>query len=118
MKIPAFLTVLNETEQYLKEFLNTYPEYSIEILSASVENAEAKYERLMALMETAWKKIFPSTSFFLEGTSYYLKEDYFLSMEENVTVRSNFRYMPVILHSHQFIELNYVLRSEDSYMIM
>ncbi|MDE6882518.1 MAG: cupin domain-containing protein [Lachnospiraceae bacterium] len=39
-------------------------------------------------------------------------------MEENVTVRSNFRYMPVILHSHQFIELNYVLRSEDSYMIM
>ncbi len=77
MKVPAFLTELNETEQYLKKFLNTYPEYSIGILSASIENAEAKYERLMTLIETEWKKVFSSTSFFLEGTSYHLKEDFF-----------------------------------------
>ncbi len=37
--------------------------------------------------------------------------------QENVTMRKNLRYMPLLLHSHQFIEINYVLKSSGSVMI-
>ena len=118
MQISDDLEILNEKEKFLEKFLSAYPVYDIRVFRPAAEDADEQYDHLMKLMKKEWAKSFPGTPFFLEDTSYYLKEDFFLRPEENVTIRANLRYMPVILHSHQFIELNYVVRSEGSTMVL
>ncbi|MBR2259577.1 MAG: helix-turn-helix domain-containing protein [Blautia sp.] len=114
----SFLKELNEKECFLKKFLSAYPMFYTKVLHPAMEDADKQYTHLITLMKKEWVKSYPGTVFFLEDTSYYLKEDFFLQPEENVTIRLNLRYMPVILHSHQFIELNYVVRSDNSFMVL
>lgn len=110
------LEILTEKELFLKRFLEHYPEYRSVIIGQSVHK-ETDYDRLMYLMKSQWHKELPNHPFFLEGTSFHLEEDFFIPMEENVSVRQGFRYMPLILHSHQFIELNYIVKSNGCFMV-
>lgn len=110
------LAELNEKEIFLKDFLRENPEYQTAVIG-SADSRDSDYERLIRLMKNKWGKEFPDRSFFLEGSSYYLAENFFVPQEENVRIIKNLRYMPFILHSHQFIEVNYVVCSSGSAMI-
>lgn len=41
----------------------------------------------------------------------------FIPENQNVCILKNLRYMPLLMHSHQFIEINYVLKSDHSLLI-
>lgn len=116
IEILSSLTELNDAEKFLLNFLKNYPEYRLRVVGLS-DKDETAYEHLLNLMSKMWKQYFPKVPFFLEGTSYYLNEDFFIPQDQNVAIRQNLRYMPFILHSHQFIELNYVLAGSGSSMI-
>ena len=105
---------LNHIELFLKEFLNHYPEYQTKIISNTMPS---DYDHLMYLLEKEWTKKYPELPFFLAGSSPHLGEDFFISPSQNVSVIKNLRYFPFILHSHQFIEVNYVVCSDNSSII-
>ena len=42
---------------------------------------------------------------------------FFIPENQNVCILKNLRYMPLLMHSHQFIEINYVLKSDHSLLI-
>ncbi len=107
---------LNECEIFLKKFIQDYPRYAIEIINAD-ESSIDRYHKLISILEKDWYKNFPGSNFFLPTESTYLHEDFFLLGSENVTMRKNLRYMPLLMHGHQFIEINYVLNSADSELI-
>ena len=110
------LTELNEIEQYLKSFLKSYPRYTTEVIGLS-DHRDEEYRKLMDQMRAAWKISIKDQPFFLENTSYHLDEEFFIAPNSNVSVIKNLRYMPLTLHSHQFIELNYVLSAKECAMI-
>lgn len=107
---------LNHIEQYLKKFLDDFPVYQNTIIGLKDES-DYEYDNVYTLMKKYWDKSAKKEDFFLDKNAYYIKEDFFLLPQENVTMRKNLRYMPLLLHSHQFIEINYVLKSSGSYMI-
>ena len=107
---------LNHIEQYLKSFLDDYPAYQNSIIGLR-DNSDEEYDNIYALMKKYWDRKIKDEDFFLEKNAFYIKEDFFLMPNENVTMRKNLRYMPLLLHSHQFIEINYVLKSAGSSMI-
>lgn len=118
MKETAFgehLLNLNPTECFLKDFIRDYPQYQKIMIGLSGQK-ESEYEQLMYLMRKEWKRKMPDQPFCLEGSSYCLMEDFFIQEDENVSVWRNLRYMPYILHSHQFIELNYVYSGCECYL--
>lgn len=108
--------ILNDIEVYLKNFIEAFPLYQNKIIGLE-DGSERAFEDTYALMKKMWKKNFKNEAFFLDKNLFYIREDFFLLPQENVTMRKNLRYMPFILHSHQFIEINYVLNSANSYMI-
>lgn len=115
-ELTAALQQLNEIEQFLKAFLQDHPEYRTALIG-STGAYEADYDSLIAQLRIRWKRFFPETPFFLENSLYNLKEGFFIPEGENVRIIKNLRYMPMILHSHQFIEVNYVVRSGGSRIV-
>ena len=107
---------MNELELYLKGFLENYPSYKHYVIGMG-ENSDDDYDNIYRLMEKFWEKKYKKREFFLDKNTLYISEDFFLLPNENVTMRKNLRYMPLLLHSHQFIEINYVLKSAGSQMI-
>ncbi len=107
---------LNEIETFLKDFLKDYPSYGLDIFE-EFETEDKHDSHLYQLLSKEWQKKHASEPFFLDPQISYIQEDFFLQPQENVTMRKNLRYMPLILHAHQFIEINYVLKSADSVMI-
>ena len=107
---------LNDIEIFLKQFLEDYPSYSLDVVDEK-EDSFDKYSQLVSLMDSEWKKKNKNKKFFLENNISYVTEDFFLKPDENVTMRKNLRYMPLIMHSHQFIEVNYVINSAGACMI-
>ncbi len=59
---------------------------------------------------------YPNDSFSDEGGSMYLLSDYFFSHQE-ISVSKHNRYADYPYHSHQFLELNYVLSGEFQQVI-
>lgn len=114
--IPDNIYELNETERFLKDFLQEYPAYRFDLVGNG-ENSDREYHQLLSVMQQRWNQKKKGTPFFLKDAVYQLKEDFFLLSGENVTMRRNLRYLPLIMHSHQFIEVNYVLSSSGSSMI-
>ena len=115
-RLTETLVDLNDTEVFLKEFLCLYPEYRIALVGQSGA-FDSDYDRLIYRIRSKWKEKFPNKAFFLEDSFYNLKEDFFIPSGENVCIIKNLRYMPMILHSHQFIEVNYVVSSSGSLII-
>ena len=109
------LLPLNDTEHFLKNFLKKFPVYQTKIINP-LEN-EPDYIYLLHLLETEWHKQLPDQTFFLTGSSGHLSEDFFIPENQNVCILKNLRYMPLLMHSHQFIEINYVLKSDHSLLI-
>ena len=107
---------LNDLEQFLKQFLEENPYYSLNIIGQK-DDSEEGFDDIYEIMRRSWKKRYKNKDFFLETDPYYIREDFFLNPQENVTMRKNLRYMPLLMHSHQFIEVNYVLESAGSMMI-
>ena len=107
---------LNELERFLKSFTSKHQIYREQIVG-SKEQDDNEFSTLLHMMEREWNKIMPGKEFFLKNTSYHLEENYFIPYTKNVSIVKNLRYMPLILHSHQFIEVNYVLKSGESYYI-
>lgn len=107
---------LNHIEQFLKCFLADFPEYKHNVIGIN-NNSGEDYDKIYALLKKYWDKKYKDENFFLDRNSYYIKEDFFLLPQENVTMRKNLRYMPLLLHSHQFIEIDYVLKSAKSEML-
>lgn len=107
---------LNELELFLKSFTSKYPMYREQLIGKEAQD-ESEYNTLLHIMEREWNKTMPGEDFFLKNTSYYLEENYFIPDNKNVSIIKNLRYMPLILHSHQFIEVNYVVKSGDSYYL-
>lgn len=107
---------LNSVEHFLKKFIHNYPRYGIDIINTTDSSID-KYRKLLSILEREWKKDFPDSSFFLPAEAAYINEDFFLLGHENVTMRKNLRYMPLLMHGHQFIEIDYVLNSADSELI-
>lgn len=75
IEILSSLTDLNDAEKFLLNFLKSYPEYRLRVIGSS-DKDETAYEHLLNLMSKMWKQYFPKVPFFLEGTSYYLNEDF------------------------------------------
>lgn len=109
------LTELNHIENFLKEFLEKFPGYKTRIINPAVN--EKDYGYLLHLLEKEWYHTFPEDTFFLSGSSSYIAEDFFIPTNTNVRVLRNLRYMPLLLHSHQFIEIDYVLKSDQSFLL-
>ena len=109
------LLQLNPIESFLKNFLEKFPSYQDKIITPA--RNEHDYNYLLHLLEQEWKQKFPDNPFFLNGSSTYLSEDFFIPHDKNVCVLKNLRYMPLLLHSHQFIEINYVMKSDSSIFI-
>lgn len=107
---------LNELERFLELFTSKHQIYREQIIGRD-EQDENEYSTLLRIMEREWNKIMPKKDFFLKNTSYHLEENYFIPYTKNVSIIKNLRYMPLILHSHQFIEVNYVVKSGESYYI-
>ncbi|MCR4744209.1 MAG: AraC family transcriptional regulator [Lachnospiraceae bacterium] len=107
---------LNRIEQYLKSFLEDYPLYRNSVIGLKDDSSE-DYDKIYALLKNYWDKRIKDEDFFLDKNTFYIKEDFFLLPQENITMRRNLRYMPLLLHSHQFIEINYIHKSNDSFMI-
>ena len=107
---------LNKMEIFLKSFTAKWPIYREKIIGKS-EQDDNEYNTLIRMMEGEWNKTMPGETFFLKNTSYHLEENYFIPYTKNVSIIKNLRYMPLILHSHQFIEVNYVVKSGESYYI-
>lgn len=110
------MKVLTEQELFLKAFTTKYPIYREQLIGKDTQD-ENEYNTLLRFMEKEWNKLMPDKEFFLKNTSYHLAENYFIPYTKNVSIIKNLRYMPLILHSHQFIEVNYVVKSSDSYYI-
>ena len=100
-------------EIFLKRFIERHPEYSSRVLGRS-KSYEAEYNDLMRIMRREWLQTFPSEPFFLEETAFMLDEDFMIPDTENAVFLRNLRYMPLLQHTHQFIELDYVLSAADS----
>lgn len=109
------ISELNDKELFLRNFLEDYPPYKRNVIGIN-DGSDADYDYAYQLMEARWKKRSDS-DFFLEKDPHYVREDFFLLPHENVTMRKNLRYMPLFLHAHQFIEVNYVLSSGNCSMI-
>ena len=109
------LLPLNDTEHFLKNFLKKFPVYQTKIINPLAN--EQDYIYLLHLLETEWHKQLPDQTFFLTGSSGHLSEDFFIPENQNVCILKNLRYMPLLMHSHQFIEINYVLKSDHSLLI-
>ena len=109
------LLQLNPIESFLKNFLEKFPSYQDKIITPA--RNEHDYNYLLHLLEQEWKQKFPDNPFFLNGSSTYLSEDFFIPHDKNVCVLKNLRCMPLLLHSHQFIEINYVMKSDSSIFI-
>ena len=109
------LLQLNPIESFLKNFLEKFPSYQDKIITP--DRNEHDYNYLLHLLEQEWKQKFPDNPFFLNGSSTYLSEDFFIPHDKNVCVLKNLCYMPLLLHSHQFIEINYVMKSDSSIFI-
>ena len=107
---------LSHIELYLRSFLKDYPAYRNSIIGLK-DDSDREYDNVYSLMKKYWDKKIKNEDFFLDKNALYIKEDFFLLPQENVTMRKNLRYMPLLLHSHQFIEINYVLKSNGSFMI-
>lgn len=107
---------LNSLELFLKSFTSKYPEYREQIIHKKGQT-DPDYDTLLRIMEREWKKQNTGEDFFLKNTSCHLDENFFIPYSKNVSIIKNLRYMPLILHSHQFIEVNYVLKSGESYYI-
>ncbi len=107
---------LNYIEEYLKSFLSDFPVFQNFVIGLK-SDSDMDYDNLYELMKKNWDKRIKDEDFFLDKNIFYIKEDFFLLPQENVTMRKNLRYMPLMLHSHQFIEINYVLKSAGSFMI-
>ena len=116
LKLTDHFAGLNDIEKFLKEFLDEHSEYRTAVIGLD-DSRESDYNRLMRLLKNKWERQFPERPFFLEGSSYNLEEDFFIPPQENVRMIKNLRYLPFILHSHQFIEVNYVISSNGSSMI-
>lgn len=112
-KIESDLLQLNPFEAYLKNFIDKYPQYRTMIIGTS-QQKKYDYKHLMSLLIEEWNNCFPDEEFFLRNSSYHLNEDFFIPPASHVSTFKNLRYMPLILHSHQFIEVNYVLKSAGS----
>lgn len=113
MKLEKKMLELNETENFLKLFMEKHPTYREMILGKDIQD-QKEYDELMHKMEHDWKKALPEKEFFLKNTSYHLEENFFIPYSQNVNIIKNLRYMPLILHSHQFIEVNYVVQADKS----
>ena len=100
-------------EIFLKRFIERHPEYRSHVLGRS-KSYEAEYNDLMRIMRREWLQTFPSEPFFLEETAFMLDEDFMIPDTENAVFLRNLRYMPLLQHTHQFIELDYVLSAGDS----
>lgn len=107
---------LNEIELFLKRFLNDYPQYQLDVVGEKA-GSDANMDRMISVLKNSWKTQMGNKKFFLEDDASYIKEDDFLGSEENVTMKKNLRYMPLLMHSHQFIEINYVYSSFGSCII-
>lgn len=116
VKLEKNMQELNEIENFLKVFMEKHPTYQ-ELILGKCNQDEKEYDTLMRMMEREWNKALPDQEFFLKNTSYHLEENFFIPYPQNVSIIKNLRYMPLILHSHQFIEVNYVLNAGDSYYI-
>ena len=103
------LLPLNDTEHFLKNFLKKFPVYQTKIINPLAN--EQDYIYLLHLLEAEWHKQLPDQTFFLTGSSGHLSEDFFIPENQNVCILKNLRYMPLLMHSHQFIEINYVLQT-------
>ena len=109
------LLPLNDTEHFLKNFLKKFPVYQTKIINPLAN--EQDYIYLLHLLEAEWHKQLSDQTFFLTGSSGHLSEDFFIPENQNVCILKNLRYMPLLMHSHQFIEINYVLKSNHSLLI-
>ncbi len=107
---------LNEIELFLRKFLEEYPYYKLNIVDTHDDSMD-DFNHLLQIMRNQWKKKYKKKPFFLTDNASYIKEDFFFLPDENVAMRKNLRYMPMTMHSHQFIELNYVLKSDSASMI-
>ena len=107
------LSELDEKELFLKRFLGSHPTYQTKIIQE-----EAEHVALMQALREEWEKEFPQKRFFLEGSSSHIPEDFFIPQGENASVVRSLRYMPMFLHSHQFIEVNMVFSSGKTQMLM
>lgn len=110
------LLVLNEYEQFLKNYLEKNPDMGQNVIGLS-GNPELEFEHLRHVLEKEWKKGTHDSPFFLTDVSYYLNEDEFVPKDKHVNVIKNLRYFPLTLHSHQFIEVNFILKSGGSFII-
>lgn len=106
---------LNATEEFLRNFLEKFPFYKTQIINPLVNEQEYLY--LLHLLEREWNRKNPDKPFFLTGSSEHLSEDFFIPEYKNVCILKNLRYMPLLMHSHQFIEIDYVLKSDNSLLI-
>ena len=104
---------LDEKEVFLKRFLRSHPVYRTKTILE-----EGDHEVLMEALREEWEKEFPQKPFFLKGSSSHIPEDFFIPQGENASVFRSLRYMPLFLHSHQFIEVNMVFSSGKSQMLM
>lgn len=107
---------LNEKERFLEIFLSKHPIFRQKIIG-NADGNDPDYRTLLRRMEHEWNKIFPEKEFFFRDTPHHLDENYFIPYTQNVSIVKNLRYMPLILHSHQFIEVNYVIKASASYYI-
>lgn len=107
---------LNELELFLESFTSKHPIYREQLIGKEIQD-ENEYNTLLRIMKREWNKTKPGKDFFLKNSSYHLDEDYFIPYTKNVSIIKNLRYMPLILHSHQFIEVNYVVKGGESYYL-
>lgn len=112
MTMEPSLLELNEKEVFLKHFQGKYPAYQTRRIEG-----EDEYLSVMEAMRQEWALLHPDTPFFLEGTPSHIPEDFFIPLGENASIMRSLRYMPLLLHSHQFIEVNVVLSGKGTTML-
>lgn len=110
--IQEHLMSLDELESACKDFYYTRDGRLI-VLPQSIEEVK----KILSTADNRRKSINNVFSRADLQQDKYLPEDVFLNIKSDVAVLKHLRYLPVILHSHSFIELVYVLEGQCSHWV-